>query len=139
MEINIHYEEIQEFKLQDKVQVWIVNTIENEKKEGGEINVIFCSDDYLLNMNKEHLNHDYFTDIITFDFCQGNIVSGDLFISVDRVGENAKDFNVEFNKELHRVIIHGVLHLIGFNDKTDEEQSLMTEKENQYLKEFVSL
>ena len=133
MEINYFYEDINEFELSETISEWINKTITNENKETGEINVIFCSDEYLLKMNKEHLNHDYYTDIITFDYCQGSLVSGDLFISVDRVGENAKDFNVDFKNELNRVIIHGVLHLIGYNDKTDDEQKEMTEKENFYL------
>ncbi|NPA44711.1 MAG: rRNA maturation RNase YbeY [Chlorobi bacterium] len=133
MEINYFYEDINEFELSETISEWINKTITNENKETGEINIIFCSDEYLLKMNKEHLNHDYYTDIITFDYCQGSLVSGDLFISVDRVGENAKDFNVDFKNELNRVIIHGVLHLIGYNDKTDDEQKEMTEKENFYL------
>jgi len=133
MKIYIFYEDIQEFELFNGIYEWINNSIQNENKQKGEINIIFCSDDYLLKMNKDHLNHDYFTDIITFDYCEKDLVSGDLFISTDRVGENAKKFNVEFNAELNRVIIHGVLHLIGYNDKTDEEQKEMTEKENFYL------
>jgi len=136
MEINIFYEEIEVFNLHDNLQAWIDEAIKNEHLQTGEINIIFCSDDYLLKMNKEHLEHDYYTDIITFDYCENGIVSGDLFISKDRVGENAKEFNVKFNDEINRVVIHGVLHLVGYNDKTDDEQTIMTEKENQYL-EYV--
>ncbi len=134
MEINIFYDEIEAFKLQDNLQTWIDKTIQNENLQTGEINIIFCSDEYLLKMNKEHLEHDFYTDIITFNYCENGIVSGDLFISKDRVGENAKEFNAKFNDEINRVVIHGVLHLIGYNDKTDDEQTIMTEKENKYLK-----
>jgi len=136
MEINIFYEDISEFKLQGELDTWIKNTIQDESLKTGEINIIFCSDEYLLQMNKEHLKHDYYTDIITFDYCEKGIVSGDLFISRDRVEENAKKFNAHFIDEINRVVIHGVLHLIGYNDKTDEEQIIMTEKENQYLNEL---
>ena len=137
MEINYFYEDIKEFSLPSKINEWIKQTIENENKETAEINVIFCSDKYLLKMNKKHLKHDYFTDIITFDYCQGNLVSGDLFVSVDRVEENANKYDTDFTNELSRVIIHGVLHLIGYNDKTEKEQTIMTEKENYYLNRFL--
>ena len=133
MEINFFFEDVPKITLNKNLTNWINETIENESKTLGEINVIFCSDNYLLNMNKEHLQHNYFTDIITFDYCEENIVSGDLFISVDRVGENAKEYNVDFLNELSRVIVHGVLHLLSYNDKTDEQQKEMTEKENFYL------
>ena len=98
-----------------------------------KFSIIFCSDEYLLEMNRTHLDHDYYTDIITFDYTDNQIVSGDLFISVDRVRENASDFNVSFQHELHRVIIHGVLHLCGYKDKSDEEEKLMRSKENNAL------
>ena len=133
MKVNIFYEEIEVFNLQDNLQAWIDKTIQNENLQTGDINIIFCSDDYLLKMNKEHLEHDYYTDIITFDYCEDGVVSGDLFISKDRVEENATEFKTDFNTEINRVVIHGVLHLIGYNDKTDDEQKIMTEKENQYL------
>lgn len=110
----------------------ITKLIENESKKLGNIMIIFVADDYLLEMNNKYLKHDYYTDIITFDYCDNN-VSGDLFISLDRVRENAKDFNMEFTNELHRVIIHGVLHLCGYNDKSVEEQELMRKMENKYL------
>lgn len=134
MQINFFFEDVSEFNFSELIPKWIEKTILNEEKVLGEINVIFCSDKYLLKMNKEHLNHDYYTDIITFDYCQQDIVSGDLFISVDRVGDNAKQFKVSFNDELMRVVIHGVLHLLTYNDRSDEEQKIMTEKENFYLK-----
>ncbi|NQU88032.1 MAG: rRNA maturation RNase YbeY [Mariniphaga sp.] len=103
----------------------------------GEITVVFCSDEYLLQLNKEFLDHDYFTDIITFDYCDNNIISGDIFVSIDRIHYNAKKYNVGFNIELHRVLFHGVLHLIGYNDKTSGEKKEMRSKEDYYLNEFL--
>jgi rRNA maturation RNase YbeY len=101
---------------------FISSILISEKKTEGDIVLIFCSDDYLLEINKKHLNHDYYTDIITFDYCVENIVSGDLYISVDRIKENAKTFEDTFINELTRVVIHGVLHLCGHNDKTEADQ-----------------
>ncbi len=123
----------------NKVGKWILQIVENHQKEVGELNYTFCSDNYLLEINKAHLNHNYFTDIITFDYTVGDIVSGDLFISIDTVRDNAATYNCSFEEELHRVIIHGVLHLIGFNDKTDAEQAIMTSKENESLELLANL
>ncbi len=117
----------------EKIDQWIVQVVTNHHKTIGELNYIFCSDNYILEINKEHLNHNYFTDIITFDYTVGDIISGDLFISIDTVRDNAATYNCSFENELHRVIIHGVLHLLGFNDKTDAEQEIMTAKENESL------
>ena len=108
-------------------------TIQEEGFLLGDITVIFVTDGYLLDMNKKHLNHDYYTDIITFDYCEGNIISGDLFISLDRVRENASIFDTPFLLELKRVMIHGVLHLCGHKDKTKEEEENMRSLENKYL------
>ena len=112
---------------------WYSKVANQEEKVLGDLTIIFCSDDYLLEVNREHLDHDYYTDIITFDYSDFPTVSGDLFISVDRVKENAPDFNVSFEHELHRVIIHGFLHLCGYFDKTNEDELLMRSKENQAL------
>ena len=109
------------------------NVVKTELKELGDISIIFVSDQYLLEMNQKYLNHDYFTDIITFDYCEDNVISGDLFISVDRVKENADSFNVDELTEIHRVMIHGVLHLCGYKDKTEEEEKNMRLLENKYL------
>jgi rRNA maturation RNase YbeY len=109
------------------------NVVKTELKELGDISIIFVSDQYLLEMNQKYLSHDYFTDIITFDYCEHNIISGDLFISVDRVKENADSFNVDELTEIHRVMIHGVLHLCGYKDKTEEEEKNMRLLENKYL------
>jgi len=109
--------------------------INNELKQIGDISVIFCSDSYLLDINKQYLDHHYYTDIITFDYVEESVISGDLFISIDRIMENAKEYDTTLIKELYRVVFHGVLHLVGYNDKTEEEQLEMTAKENYYLSE----
>ncbi len=128
------FEDISTFELdQDFADRQIKQLINEEKKKTGDISVIFCSDEYLLEMNKQHLNHDYFTDIITFNYVKDEVISGDLFISADRIRENSGKFNVTFYEELYRVILHGILHLVGYNDKTDEEKKVMKEKENYYL------
>jgi rRNA maturation RNase YbeY len=132
--LEIVFEDVRSFELQDSsILDWYTKVSLQEDKELGDVTIIFCSDDYLLEVNREHLNHDYYTDIITFDYSVFPIVSGDLFISVDRVKENATDFNVSFEHELHRVIIHGFLHLCGYFDKTNEDELLMRSKENQAL------
>lgn len=115
---------------------WIENIITSEKKSLGEINYIFCDDDYLLDINIKHLNHDTYTDIITFNYCEDQNISGDIFISTERVKENASIYEVSFDEELLRVMSHGVLHLIGYNDKTDEEEKIMRQKEDEKIKLF---
>ena len=112
---------------------WLKLVAESEIKKLGNINIIFCSDNYILDVNVKYLGHDYFTDIITFDYCVKNILSGDLFISIDTVRDNAEFYKTEFNDELNRVIVHGLLHLIGYDDHTPEEQKIMREKETSYL------
>lgn len=119
------------------IKTKIIDMCVNEGCRVGEINIVVCSDTFLRKMNVEHLNHDYNTDIITFDYCETKSeIIGDLFISIDTVRYNSKEYKVSIYNELLRVILHGVLHLIGFNDKSDQEQVLMTSKENQYLKMF---
>lgn len=112
---------------------WLKLVAESEIKKLGNINIIFCSDNYILDVNVKYLGHDYFTDIITFDYCEKDILSGDLFISIDTLRDNAEFYKTEFNDELNRVIVHGLLHLIGYDDHTPEEQKIMREKENYYL------
>jgi len=118
-----------------KVRDWVNRTVRNEGfKRISELNFIFCSDDYLLDINQQYLRHDTYTDIVTFDSSEEEeVIAGDIFISVERVQENARKFNVSETDELHRVIIHGILHLCGYLDKTKADKTLMTEKENQYL------
>ncbi|RYF91234.1 MAG: rRNA maturation RNase YbeY [Chitinophagaceae bacterium] len=113
----------------------IKRMFELEQKHGGQLNFIFCSDDYLLDINRTYLNHNYFTDIITFDLSQSNsnLIEGEIYISIDTVRSNAEQFHTTPNHELHRVIFHGVLHLLGYNDKTTAQQQLMTTKEDFYL------
>ena len=126
------------FGLDDKTKFsdWITRVVVSEDFTVGQIDYIFCSDDYLLNINQEYLNHDTFTDIITFDYSNGRSISGDVFISTDRVNENAKTYEVSFDEELLRVMSHGVLHLMGYGDKMDEERKLMREKEDEKIKLF---
>jgi probable rRNA maturation factor len=119
-----------------RVSAWIKEVIQTSGSKVGEICVVSCSDEYLLGVNVEHLNHDYYTDIITFDYCADGKISGDLLISFDRVRENASDEGVSFQNELRRVIIHGVLHLLGLGDKSDEEAAIMRAQENKALKLF---
>ena len=119
------------------VTEWLSSVCTAEKKELEEVSIIFCSDEYLLDMNNEYLQHDYYTDIITFDYCVENQIVGDLFVSVDRVKDNSILNHVSFDNELLRVIVHGVLHLIGFKDKTEEDAKLMRQKEDEYLNLYV--
>ncbi len=132
--LDIHFEDVDDFSInENELTNWFSNVCSSENHTLGDISIIFCSDEYLLEMNKTHLDHDYYTDIITFDYTDNQIVSGDLFISIDRVRENALDFNVSFNHELHRVMIHGILHLFGYKDKSDDDEKLMRSKENDAL------
>ena len=121
------------FKRRAVHNAWLKAVAVEENRRLGEISVIFCSDAYLLDMNRKYLGHDYFTDIITFDYSEGEVLSGDLFISVDTVRSNASFYSAEFDDELDRVIVHGLLHLIGYGDHSEEEFAAMKEKENYYL------
>ena len=132
--VEIHYEDTEILDLDPEFFVsWLSEVAAKENKELGEVNIIFCSDDYLLQMNQEHLDHDYYTDIITFDYVSGVELSGDLFISVDRVKDNATSFDADMTQELLRVVVHGFLHLAGYGDKTKKEEKEMRSKENTYL------
>lgn len=112
---------------------WLRTVIESEIRSTGNISIIFCSDNYILDINQRFLGHDYFTDIITFDYCEGSKISGDLFISVDSVRENAIEYGVLFYEELNRVMVHGILHLIGYDDHTEDDIRQMRSKEDYYL------
>lgn len=133
-EFSFHSEDII-FVLNKKPAIisWLSCSIENENKLSGDISYIFCSDKYLHNLNLKHLNHNTLTDIITFDYCEKKIVNGDLYISIDRIKENAKQYNNSIENELHRVMIHGIMHLCGYKDKTPEDQNVMSAKEDFYL------
>lgn len=117
-------------------QMWIDTIIHSENKILGEINYIFCDDNYLFEINKTYLDHDTLTDIITFDYTEGNTLSSDIFISVERVADNANDFNVPFTTELLRVMAHGILHLCGYKDKTEADSQLMRTKEDEKIALF---
>ncbi len=129
------YKEETKFELQQKMKFkrWIRATIQEEKSKTGDLTFVFCSDEYLLQMNNQYLSHDYYTDVITFDYTEEDQITGDIFISIDRVKDNAKALEIEFQKELQRVIIHGVLHLLGYKDKTKIEIRKMRQKENYYI------
>lgn len=130
-----YYFQDTDFKFRDRRRTneWLKLAAESEIRRIGYISIIFCSDNYVLDINQKYLQHDYFTDIITFDYCEGDRLSGDLFISVDSVRENSVEFGTEFKDELNRVIIHGLLHLVGYDDHTEKDIKLMRSKENYYL------
>ncbi|WP_396144409.1 rRNA maturation RNase YbeY [Flavobacterium sp.] len=134
--ISFNYE--LEFQLENEEQYssWISNVISSENKKEGDINYIFCDDEYILEINKQYLNHDYYTDIISFDYSVGNELHGDIFVSIERVCENAIEFEVTFDEELKRVLAHGVLHYCGYKDKTEEEELIMRSKEDEKIKMF---
>lgn len=121
------------FKPKRFTSSWLKTVAESEIRKLGDVNIIFCSDNYILDINQRYLQHDYFTDIITFDYCDGNILSGDLFISVESVRENALEYGTEFDEELNRVIVHGILHLVGYDDHAEDDIVVMRSKENYYL------
>lgn len=127
------------FKSKSVVRNWIKSVIVESGKKCRDINIIFCSDPYLLQMNRQYLGHDYYTDVITFDYCEGVNVSGDIYISVDTVQANAAEYNQTFESELHRVIIHGVLHLLGLDDHSDEQIQQMRGAEDSALAQLEKL
>lgn len=134
--ISFNYET--EFTLENETLFsdWISRVILSENKKEGDINYVFCDDEYILEINKQYLDHDYYTDIISFDYSVGNELHGDVFVSIERVRENAADFDVAFDEELKRVIIHGILHYVGYKDKSEDEELLMRQKENEKIAMF---
>lgn len=132
--IQFSFEDVK-FTLSDrlKLKTWIKSVISGYGKKLGDVTYIFCSDDYLLSINRQYLQHDYYTDIITFDYVEKDVISGDLFISVDTVKSNSELFETSFTDELHRVMIHGVLHLLGLKDKAPEDEAKMRNAENEAL------
>lgn len=125
------------FNNTNQITDWIQNVISKEGFDCGEINYIFCDDEYLLKLNIDYLDHDTLTDIISFDYTMGNLISGDIYISVPRVKENADLFNTSFENELHRVIIHGILHYCGYKDKSNVQKGIMRSKEDEYLNTLI--
>ena len=134
--ISFNYETEFQLDNETRYEEWLSAVIVSEGKKEGEISYIFCDDDYLLEINKQYLDHDTLTDIISFDYTMGNEISGDIFISVERVKDNAVDFNVSFEEELRRVMAHGVLHYCGYKDKTEADEQLMRTKEEEKIAMF---
>ena len=134
--ISFNYET--DFELENEAQYedWISRIIESEGFDEGEINYIFCDDEYLHKINVEYLDHDTLTDIISFDYTVGNVLQGDIFVSIERVRDNANDFNVSFEEELKRVLSHGVLHYCGYKDKSPKDEALMRSKEEEKMQMF---
>ncbi len=134
MDISFYKENVSFELNESSVLDWVVKSIDSMGFKTGCLSFIFCDDNYIRKINKEHLNHDYFTDVISFDYCNGALINGDIFVSVDSVKKNALEYDVSFKEEIFRVIIHGVLHLCGFNDSSNKEKSIMRDKENDLLK-----
>ncbi|MBS7333490.1 MAG: rRNA maturation RNase YbeY [Weeksellaceae bacterium] len=137
--IELFYET--EFEIKDS-QIWIdwvTESMKNEGKSIDELNYIFCDDEYLLEINRQYLDHDYYTDVIGFDNSEDDVLTGDIFISVERIADNAIQNNVSFDNELARVMIHGILHFAGYPDKEEEQKRIMTEKEDFYLNRFQQI
>lgn len=134
--ISFNYETDFELGNEEAFSSWISKVIKSENKKEGEINFIFCDDDYLHKLNVEYLDHDTLTDVISFDYSIGNELHGDVFISTERVSDNAKDFNIAFDEEIKRVIIHGILHYCGYKDKSQDEEVLMRSKEEEKIDMF---
>lgn len=131
--IQFFFENIAEIPLQSNTSQWLENIIISEGKKLGEINYIFCDDGYLLKVNQDFLAHDYYTDIITFDYVKGKTISADIFVSLPRIFDNASTLSKNFEDEFHRVLAHGILHLCGYKDKTEAEEKEMRSKEDFYL------
>jgi probable rRNA maturation factor len=134
--INFNYESEFTLENEEAIATWLSAVIVSENKTEGEINYIFCDDEYLHKINVEYLNHDTLTDIISFDYTMGNEIGGDIFVSVERVLDNSKDYNTSFEDELKRVLVHGVLHYCGYKDKSEVDEVLMRSKEDEKLTMF---
>jgi len=133
--IQFFYENLPE-TVNPAYKTWLEDIIFSEDKKLGEINYIFCDDEYLLKVNQDYLQHDYYTDIITFDYVKGKTISGEIFVSLQRISDNASTLSKEYEEELRRVLAHGILHLSGYKDKTREEEQLMRSKEDFYLARY---
>ena len=134
--INFNYETNFILENEEEIASWLSVVISSENKKEGEINYIFCDDDYLMKINIEYLNHDTLTDIISFDYSMGNEISGDVFISIERVKDNAADYRVTFEEEIKRVLVHGILHYCGYKDKTNSDEIIMRSKEEEKIALF---
>ena len=134
--ISFNYETEFELHNEPDFSKWLSSVILSENKKEGEINYIFCDDNYLLEINQQYLDHDTLTDVISFDYSVGNEINGDVFVSVERVKENASDFKVTFHEEIQRVLVHGILHYCGYKDKTESDERIMRSKEEEKMKMF---
>ena len=135
--INYFFEDTNfKFNKRRATSKWLKSAIALENKKLGDISIIYCSDDYLLEINKQYLSHDYYTDVITFNYCEGDLISGDIFISVDTIKANAAEYGASFDNELCRVMVHGILHLIGYDDDCESNQLIMRQKEDFYLERY---
>lgn len=134
--VQFFFENIEEITIPPLTKDWLQNLISSENKKLGEINYIFCDDEHLLQVNRDFLQHDYYTDVITFDYVKGKTISADIFVSLPRISDNAKSLSKDFNSELLRVLAHGVLHLCGYKDKSEDEILEMRSKEDYYLSVF---
>ncbi|TRX37825.1 rRNA maturation RNase YbeY [Flavobacterium sp. ZT3R18] len=134
--INFNYESDFTLDNEEAIATWLSAVIVSENKSEGEINYIFCDDEYLHKINVEYLDHDTLTDVISFDYTMGNEISGDVFVSVERVLDNSKDYNTSFNEELKRVLVHGLLHYCGYKDKSEADETVMRSKEEEKLTMF---
>ncbi|WP_090080353.1 rRNA maturation RNase YbeY [Halpernia frigidisoli] len=134
--INYFFENTDPIEISEKISPWLNDLITSENKKLGEITFIFADDEYVLKVNQDYLKHDFYTDVITFDYVKGKIISGDIFVSLHRISDNAKMLDKDFEKEFLRVLAHGILHLCGYKDKSEEEISLMREKEDHYINLF---
>lgn len=131
--IQFFFENTDAISISQDIKTWLEDLIRAENKKPGAINYIFCDDEYLLKVNRDFLQHDYYTDVITFDYVKGKTIAGDIFVSLPRISENAATLSKDFDVELYRVLAHGILHLCGYKDKTDEEITEMRRKEDFYL------
>jgi probable rRNA maturation factor len=136
--INYFFENIDPKKIDSNISTWLEDLIVSESRKPGDINYIFCDDDYLLKVNQDYLDHDYYTDIITFDYVKGKTISGDIFVSLPRILDNASTLSQDFESEFRRVLAHGLLHLCGYKDKTEEEASTMRQKEDFYINRYFN-
>ena len=135
--INYFFEDTNfKFNKRRATSKWLKSAIALENKKLGDISIIYCSDDYLLEINKQYLSLDYYTDVITFFYCEGDLISGDIFISVDTIKANAEEYGASFENELCRVMVHGILHLIGYDDDCESNQLIMRQKEDFYLERY---
>ena len=134
--IQYFFEKIDNINLPEKTEEWLKDLIIEEGKKPGNINYIFSDDEYILKVNQDYLQHDYYTDIITFDYVKGKTISGDIFVSLQRISDNASTLSKDFDSELKRVLAHGVLHLCGYKDKSEEDEKEMRRKEDYYINRY---